>query len=179
MVRPRQRKKVKNALTKVTRRRPVAKKSAVLDATLAKHWDSTKTTEQNFRQTGLASRINGDIGLRVSKARLEEWNERRMEAVLSGALQDYDSEDEMVQELRGVFVRAPAVETEAVRDLERAAAQPADTAPAKRQLAEADRLYISRLHAKHGEDYERMFWDPRLNTRQLTAVQLARLAARL
>jgi hypothetical protein len=180
MTNPRQRRKIRNPNSKVSRKAKVVKGTFTVDPTLQKHWDRSKTLEQNFRRVGLSNRINGDIGKRTTQRKMEDWNWKRREMVVGGELEGFDSEEEIFQELESIFCKESAEPTQAVLDLETKAQELASKVVSQeRTLSEYERSYISNLTSKYGNDYSRMFMDIKLNIRQLTANQLQRLAEKL
>lgn len=174
----RQRRKTKNPNTKVRQRNRIVKETVILEPTLERHWDRSKTLEQNFRTVGLANRINKDISKRMTQKRLQEWNWKRREMVKKGELEGYDSEEEIFTELEGIFAKGEVThQTDVVTELEEKANETASkSVPRIRQLSEYEQAYITRLVTKYGDDYDRMFMDIKLNERQLTANQLRKLA---
>ncbi|PJF16949.1 hypothetical protein PSACC_03227 [Paramicrosporidium saccamoebae] len=180
MTNPRQRRKTRNPNSKVSRKPKVVKETYTVDPTLQRHWDKSKTLEQNFRRVGLSNRINGDIGKRATQRKMEDWNWKRREMVVGGELKGFDSEEEIFQELEGIFRKESAEPTQAVLDLETKAQELAlKVVPHERILSEYERSYISNLTSKYGSNYDRMFMDIKLNVRQLTANQLQRMAEKL
>lgn len=172
----------KRVRRKVADKAKPSQKTLVIDSHLAPHWDRSKTLEENYRQTGLSNHLNGDIGKRITQKRLSEWNQKRIELVEQGKIGGFDSEDEIYQELETVFAKEEVdTEGKAISQIEKqvAAAMPVPEPPKPKPLSEYELAYITRLVAKHGNNYDRMFMDIKLNDRQLTAYQLEKLAARL
>jgi hypothetical protein len=176
----RQRRKTKNPHSKVKRKNKVVKQTYIVDPTLQKYWDKDKTLEQNFHRAGLSSCVNGDIGKRSTQKKMEEWNWKRREMVVNGELEGFDSEEEIFQELESIFSKKENEPTAAVAALETKAQElNARVVPHERILTENERSYISKLIAKHSDNYDKMFMDIKLNFLQLTAHKLQKLAERL
>jgi nucleolar protein 16 len=65
--------------------------------------------------------------------------------------------------------------TDVVRQLE---AQAANGRVLEKHISEYQGDWIQQLIQKHGDDYQAMFWDKKLNTNQLTAAQLKKKCAK-
>lgn len=188
MVTVRRRRKVKNPDTKISRRVRVAKKPIIIEPMLKRHWDPSATMDQNYRKVGLAKCLNDDIKKKETQERLQDWNYKRRELVVKGELEAFDSEEEIFKELDSIFVRENSDEQhqppkEAILELEELAKESSNQKANRRRdgrpLSEDDKSYMERLVKKYNDNYDRMFMDIKLNSRQLTPQQLKRLAGKL
>lgn len=180
MTRPCRRRKVKNPGNKVSRRNRVVKHTATKEKVLQPHWDPKSTVEQNFKQLGLVRHVNHDITKPETFRRLKDWNWKRSQMVLEGEVSEYDTDDDVIQELDTVFgPRSMEGETSVVvKELEEIAKtnMAASKVKKERPLSEYESTYIKRLIEKYGDDFDKMFMDIKLNVQQMTSSQLRKLA---
>ncbi len=190
----RQRRKTRVAAPKVRQPAKALRSRAVVeDVTLRSHWDARATVELNFRRAGLATRLNRDVGCLATQKRAADWAYRRGEQLRAGDAPDFDSEEEIFEQLNEVIARteAPASgesaeKPAALADLEaaakaaherRIAVRPPGT---KDPLSEDEQTYMAALIQRHGADnFAAMYRDSRLNYNQLSVRQLERLAGRM
>ncbi|ANB13554.1 Nop16p [Sugiyamaella lignohabitans] len=181
----RRKKHARSKLNKNTRR--VKDKHAKINiqsnAIIAEHWDSKLTLAQNYKKLGLTARLGRRAG--------GEEKEIRNTDSLNANESDDESEHEL-EEGEGRIVRhedgSVTVEygkpkddeeeaeheettTEVVQKLEALAAS-GITKP--RVQSEREQDWISRLVEKHGDNYEAMFWDKKLNIYQQSIGDLKR-----
>ncbi|KAK9469058.1 ribosome biogenesis protein Nop16 [Lipomyces arxii] len=192
MVSVRRRRKQKSGTPKVTRRlkdkqRKVRIKS---NAIIAANWDEKLTLTQNYKKLGLTSRLSRpsggvqkdltgaetpkkalqteNIGSRgLSEARIfrdpETGEVQRIEHVVRT---EFDN-------LEPVFESDTGSEaTEVIKQLEEFAARGEKTAP--RTQSEREGAWVGDLIAKHGDDYERMARDQKLNIWQQSVGDIRR-----
>lgn len=175
MTRPCQRRKVKRPGSKISRKSSI-RKPALGDSTIERHWDVHGTLQENYARLGLADQLNKSIGLRSTRDRLEEWNHRRAEGVRTddGLLEDFES-DPIFEELEGMFAEGDGITRPAVIE-EWNARNPQ---PIAKTCSEYQREYIGKLVVKHGQDFEAMCRDTKLNRQLLSAGQLRKLATKI
>lgn len=204
MVRPCKRRKIRNPAGKVSRRgqRNISKKTVVFDPTVSRFWDPKKTIQQNFAAVGLASRVNGDLCVKSTQAKLAEWQSERLESLVKKGEEWVGKDAEEIAlkrpmlDEREIFDRleelfhegsdGDALEDDlgesdikeiVLKELEERSKLTAAKEPER--LSEFEQQYISKLVAKHGNNFKAMFMDHRLNSRQLTARELEKMASKL
>ncbi|KAK6508343.1 Nucleolar protein 16 [Arthrobotrys conoides] len=181
-----QKKKNRSSINKVTRRKQNIRKRANITGSklVADSWDKNQTLAQNYVRLGLTHRLKTATGgkeqlpskvkdpkpakssaLGQQEARITrgedgsilkvEYSKNLLYDTLGGG----DDDDEETAE------RPSGLETET--DLVRALKHRA-TLEVKTERLQSDREsdWIQRLVAKHGDDYQAMFWDKELNIRQ-------------
>ncbi|KAI9228175.1 MAG: ribosome biogenesis protein Nop16 [Piptocephalis tieghemiana] len=197
MTRVSTRKRNRTPYKKVTRRtanKHFKKQPLAFDTTVAKYWDKTKTLSQNYARLGLSSRLNGlhggsekDIIVGGEEEEEEEtvdldaMEEAEIKKVLGAgqALVERDDAGNIVkvimgegeEEQEGEEVQYPKVpaKTDTIREME---ARAANGCRDERKQSDGEKEWIAKLIAKHGDDYERMFRDRKLNIYQQTVGQL-------
>ncbi|KAF7723919.1 Nucleolar protein 16 [Apophysomyces ossiformis] len=164
------------------------------------NWDKKQTLKQNYERLGLLTSLNGVSGGREKLVppkkeeamdteegeELKELTEEEIEKVKKSlrpgeGLIQRDDEGNVIRVIVGerkthdeiLDEEFPVVEakTDVVRELE---ARAACAIKRERHQTEYEKDWIAQLIAKHGDDYEAMFWDKKLNIYQQTANQLKR-----
>ncbi|KAF3308799.1 Nucleolar protein 16 [Orbilia oligospora] len=181
-----QKKKNRSSINKVTRRKQNIRKRPNITGSklVADSWDKNQTLAQNYARLGLTHRLKTATGgkeLQPSKvkdpkpaksnalghqeARITrgedgsilkvEYSKNLLYDTLGGDDDDDDDERETPSGLE--------TETDLVRALKHRA-----TLEVKTERLQSDREtdWVQRLVAKHGDDYQAMFWDKELNIRQ-------------
>lgn len=106
--------------------------------------------------------------LGVQEARIERDDDGNVVRVVYGRL-EHDSSDE--EEFAG-FEDTEEDKTEVVKELERLASLPVVSKP--RVQSEREQYWIEELYNKHGDDYDAMMWDKKLNLYQQSAGDIKR-----
>ncbi|RUS18063.1 ribosome biogenesis protein Nop16 [Endogone sp. FLAS-F59071] len=192
MARPRARRTIKNPGAKVSRRianKHKKKVNIVSNPIIAKNWDKKKTLRQNYEKLGLMSTLNGVAGSReikpliepVEKEELSEADMEELERSLGpdeGLIQRDDQgnvirviigKEKTLDEVVGEEIKPVKAKTEVVKALE---AHAANGRHVERHQSKFEENWLQQLIGKHGDDYEAMFWDKRLNIYQQTAAEL-------
>ncbi|KAG0317381.1 Nucleolar protein 16 [Dissophora globulifera] len=153
------------------------------------NWDTSKTLRQNYARLGLLTSLNGVTGgievkdeeelMDNEQKSLEELAESLTEE--QGIIQRDDAGNivnvivgkvKTKEEIAEFMLRdvAPVkAKTDVVRALE---AQAANVLKTERYQSEGEVVWAAKLVEKYGDDYEKMFWDRKLNPNQQTAAQL-------
>lgn len=192
MANPRQRRKAKSGLKVSRKSRSVNLRNIVIsEPTIQAAWDSTKTVQENFKNIGLASKLNNDIGSSQMRHKVTAWNAKR-EKVLEGIVEikgkaaevaEKDGvldmtpldlgEEEIFGQLNTIF-ESTSSESTVVQALElKAAAAAAQAKKSVKKLGEDDVEYIKALIIKYGkENTLAMARDLKLNYNQHTPKKL-------
>lgn len=152
----RKKKSRRQATIKITRNARKKKKlikPAIGDAVLKKHWDNSKTLQQNLKHLGLAYDSNEVIKIPKNKRKTRK------------DLIHEDMEGEKVME-----VEKDVPITDVIEEFEKRAANERKT---ERHIAPGEAKFVMELMKKHGKNYKAMFKDKR-NTHQHTIAQLRR-----
>ncbi|KAI7861625.1 ribosome biogenesis protein Nop16 [Spinellus fusiger] len=202
MATPQRRRAVKAGIKNTRRtankhaKRVVIKGNQIIKA----NWNKTETISQNYKRLGLLTSINGSSGGREMRypptkpttstkegeeenelKELEEADVERLKKTLKpgeGLIQRDDDgnvirvivgEKKTHNEILEEEVEAVEAKTDVVRALEQ---QAANEFIKPRHQTEYEMDWVEKLIDKHGEDYEAMFWDKKLNVYQQTANQL-------
>ncbi|KAI8072639.1 ribosome biogenesis protein Nop16 [Gongronella butleri] len=166
---------------------------------IKQNWDKKQTLLQNYRRLGLSTRLNGKAAGGVEKLyadeasnevdsepkELKELTEDEIEKVKrtlapgEGLIQR-DDEGNVIRIIVGEkqshndILDAPIIPVEAqtdfVRELEAQAANVPEKA--KEHVSSSESAWLDKLIAKHGDDYQAMFWDKELNINQFTVAKL-------
>ncbi|CAN6644647.1 nucleolar protein 16 [Trichomonascus vanleenenianus] len=181
----------KSSISKTSRRVKQKQKKIRIahNPIIAQHWDPKLTLQQNYKKLGLRAKLGRPAGgnekeislnavkeekrksekkLQAGEGRIirdEEGNVVRIEYGKAKEHDDSDAEEE--EEWTGFEEET----TEVVKQLEEAAKH-ALIKP--RVQSEGEQDWISRLVEKHGDDYEAMFWDKKLNVYQQSQGDLKR-----
>lgn len=146
--------------------------SSIIEA----NWDPKLTVVQNYRNLGLASNLQRATG------GVEDLNQRSDIRTVAKAIKtakivhnddgstriEYqdDEDDDM-----DAPIRQAEGKTDIVRQLE---AEARNQKKSERHQSEEERNWLSKLIAKHDDDYEAMQWDKKLNQFQHSAGELKR-----
>ncbi|ORX63167.1 hypothetical protein DM01DRAFT_1331243 [Hesseltinella vesiculosa] len=202
MVTPRQRRTQRSGRKNTRRTGDKAKRMSFQNnAYLKAHWDKKQTLKQNYKRLGLSTRLNGkatggeeklyadrpdeapqDTTEPVELAELTEEDIEKVKQTLrpgEGLIQR-DDEGNIIRIITGEkmdhneILDAPVVPVEAKTDFVRGLeAQAANVGPkAKVHVSSSESAWLDKLVAKHGDDYQAMFWDKELNINQLTVAKL-------
>ncbi|KAG2184458.1 hypothetical protein INT43_000367 [Umbelopsis isabellina] len=198
MANPRQRKANRSGNRNTRRTANKHKKRVVITGNpiIKANWDKKKTLKQNYENLGLLTTLNGSTGgneklnpLKPEEGtedgtELKELTEEEIEKLKKtlkpgeGVIQRDDdgnvvrvivgeqkTHDEILEEAAQPVV----AKTDVVRALEE---QAANALKIEKFQSGFEESWIGELIAKHGDDYEAMFWDKQLNQYQQTASQL-------
>ncbi|KAJ1852364.1 Nucleolar protein 16 [Coemansia sp. RSA 2703] len=195
MVRPIARKKLRNPKLKTTRR--TAQKAKRVKYTghplLKEKWDRSLTVTENYRNLGLVSRVNGVRGGVVkdlfAKPKQQEEEDEKGElseeqikkAIPKGyGIIERDEEGNVINVIMAeeegdpldsdYEVEKVEAKEEGARILEEFAATHEEDR--ERWISQGERRILQEFIDKHGDNYEAMFWDKKLNLQQLTKRQL-------
>ncbi|KAL7273700.1 hypothetical protein RUND412_003442 [Rhizina undulata] len=187
-----QKKKNRSSNPKVTKRRNarVHKVRVLGNQIIAENWDKTQTLSQNYKRLGLTSRLNKPSGgtektlsslshpapvdaaaapkpLGPNEARIIRNEDGSIKEIVYGA-----SHDEALNDYAEAEPAPVEAKTDIVRLLEAQAANVAE----KRERTQSGREeeWIRVLVEKYGDDYEKMFWDRKLNPYQQSVGDLKR-----
>ncbi|KAF9432635.1 Nucleolar protein 16 [Entomortierella beljakovae] len=153
------------------------------------NWDRKATLRQNYARLGLLSSLNGVTGgVELKDDEDVEENELKSLEELAetltedqGIIQRDDDgniinvivgkakSEEEIREMMERDVEPVKAKTDVVRALE---AQAANILKTERYQSEGEVVWAAQLVEKYGDDYEKMFWDRKLNPNQQTAAQL-------
>ncbi|KAG0182482.1 Nucleolar protein 16 [Apophysomyces sp. BC1034] len=162
------------------------------------NWDRKQTLRQNYERLGLLTSLNGVAGGReklVPPPKPEEMEVEENEELKELTEQDIEKVKKSLKPGEGLIQRddegnvirvivgeakthdeildeefAPVeAKTDVVRALE---ARAACGVTRTRHQTEYEKDWVAQLIEKHGDDYEAMFWDKKLNVYQQTASQL-------
>lgn len=116
--------------------------------------------------------INKKPKLGANEARIERDEDGNVVRIVYGKSAELgaDSSDEDEEEDEGFTGFEDEPKTEVVKALEEMAANAAP--PVGREQSEREQDWIAQLVAKHGDDYEAMKWDKKLNVFQQSAGDL-------
>lgn len=140
-------------ITKNARKKKKQIRPALGDAVLKKHWDNSKTLQQNLKHLGIAYDPNEVIKILKNK-RITRKDLLRADA-------------EGVKEME---VEKDVPITAVIEEFEKRAANGKET---ERHIAPGEAKFLFELMKKHGKNYKNMFKDKR-NTHQHTIAQLRR-----
>ncbi|KAK3825622.1 MAG: ribosome biogenesis protein Nop16 [Benniella sp.] len=188
----RKRRTNKNPARKVTRKtanKHKKKVNIIGNKIIRENWDKKATLRQNYARLGLLASLNGVTGgIEVKDEQELMENEQRsleeMAATLTeeqGIIQRDEEGNiiniimgkaktkEEIEELMEKEIEPVKAKTDVVRALE---AQAANILKKERYQSEGELVWAAKLVEKYGDDYEKMFWDRKLNPNQQTAAQL-------
>ncbi|KAJ1816580.1 Nucleolar protein 16 [Coemansia sp. RSA 2599] len=193
MVRPIARKKLRNPKLKVTRKKAekVRKIKFKGHPFLHSEWDRNKTVLENYKKFGLVSKVNGARG-GTEKNLFSKPTENESESAAEPTEQDIKK---AIPKGYGIIERDEAgnvinivlpeeedpldsdYEVEKVEAKGKAAKmleEFAETHEERRErwLSQGSRRILQSFIDKHGDNYEAMFWDSKLNKQQLTKHQI-------
>lgn len=181
-----QKKKNRSSINKVTRRKQNVRKRPNITGSklVADSWDKNQTLAQNYARLGLTHRLKTATGgkeqhpskvkeSKPAKSSALGHQEARITRGEDGSILKveysknllYDTLDGNDNDEEETTDTPSALETET--DLVRALKHRA-TLGVKKERVQSDREsdWVERLVAKHGDDYQAMFWDKELNIRQ-------------
>ncbi|KAI8334330.1 ribosome biogenesis protein Nop16 [Chlamydoabsidia padenii] len=166
------------------------------------NWNKKETLIQNYRRLGLLTNLNGKSagGVEVfypekktepieqdedmTPTDLKELTEADIEQLKKTLRPDEgliqrDDEGNIIQIITGErpshndILDAPIVPVEAKTDFVRGLEAQANVVrKGDRHVASSEQKWLEQLTEKHGDDYQAMFWDQKLNTNQLTVAQI-------
>ncbi|KAK9332553.1 ribosome biogenesis protein Nop16 [Lipomyces starkeyi] len=198
MVSVRRRRKQKSSLPKVTRRRNDKQRKVRIksNAIIAANWDEKLTLSQNYKKLGLTSRLSKPTGgiqqeLKPTTAPFPVSHVVPVRALESDATNPSKAitEAKIVRDAEtGAIIRFEEVKrtefddiplsaqtssmTDVVRQLEKYAAR--GERKIERTQSEREENWIEELVTKHGDDYEAMMKDSKLNIWQQSAGNIRR-----
>lgn len=193
----RARKKEKSSVSKATRHLKKKQKKVRISSNpiIAAHWDPKLTLQQNYKKLGLKAKLGSQAGgtekiitkdgiqnddekeTEKSKAPINSMQEGRIIRDDEGNVigvevnekKEFDDEEE--EEWTGFQDQGEEEKTEVVRQLEEAAKN-GYSKPHVQSEREMD--WAERLINKHGDDFEAMFWDKKLNIYQQSVGDIKR-----
>ncbi|KAF9924725.1 Nucleolar protein 16 [Linnemannia zychae] len=195
----RKRRTIKTPSRKITRKtanKHKRKVNVIGNKIIRDNWDKKATLRQNYARLGLLPSLNGVTGgVEVkNEEELMENEQRSLEEIAEtltaeqGIIQRDDAGNiikvivgkvktkEELAEMMERDVEPVKAKTDVVRALE---AQAANALKVERYQSEGEVLWAAALVEKYGDDYEKMFWDRKLNPNQQTAKQLKKRIAAL
>ncbi|KAF9346942.1 Nucleolar protein 16 [Mortierella sp. NVP85] len=188
----RKRRTNKNPARKVTRKtanKHKKKVNIIGNKIIRENWDKKATLRQNYARLGLLASLNGVTGgievkdeqelLENEQKSLEEMAatlteeqgiiQRDEEGNIINIIMGKAKTKEEIEELMEKEIEPVKAKTDVVRALE---AQAANILKRERHQSEGELVWAAKLMEKYGDDYEKMFWDRKLNPNQQTAAQL-------
>ncbi|KAK9372707.1 ribosome biogenesis protein Nop16 [Lipomyces chichibuensis] len=198
MVSVRRRRKQKSSLPKITRKRNDKQRKVRIksNAIIAANWDEKLTLSQNYKKLGLTSRLSKPTG-GIQKELKPATAASPVSHVVSGRALESDTinpskaitEAKIVRDAEtGAIIRIEEVKrtefddvsisaptsstTDVVRQLEEYAAR--GERKVERTQSEREDAWIEELVSKHGDDYEAMMKDRKLNIWQQSAGDIRR-----
>lgn len=187
----RARKRSKSSIPKATRHLKKKQKKVRITSNpiIAEHWDHSLTLQQNYRKLGLRAKLGNPSGgseKMFTKDGVKDVEKTKDAFTKSSGVQ----EGRIIKDDDGNVIRVEMVEkkeyddedaeewtgfeedkTEVVKQLEEAAKH-GYSKPHVQSDREKD--WVQNLIDKHGDDYEAMFWDKKLNIYQQTVGDLKR-----
>lgn len=200
----RKRKMARSLVKKNTKRVKDKQRNIKMSAhpVMREHWDNKLTLKQNYKRLGLTHRLGKPAG--GGEARIESLTEYRKAKEEEEARQkvepsaiENETDPAKIPEGEARLIRDPdtkevveiiygtmkttsfdgdAPERSIIDDLQKYNDEHAGKKKAKK-LTEREHEWIGMLHAKYGEDYEKMRWDQRLNPTFVTTGQLKKKMA--
>ncbi|KAF9942381.1 Nucleolar protein 16 [Modicella reniformis] len=188
----RKRRATKTPSRKVTRKNANKHKKKVNiigNKIIRENWDKKATLRQNYARLGLLPSLNGVTGgIEVKNEEEIMENEQKSLEELATTLTEEQgiiqrdehgniinvivgkakTKEEMEELMEKEFEPVKA-KTDVVRALE---ARAANVLKKERYQSEGEVLWAAKLVEKYGDDYEKMFWNRKLNPNQQTAAQL-------
>ncbi|KAF9996248.1 Nucleolar protein 16 [Entomortierella chlamydospora] len=188
----RKRRTTKAPSRKVTRKnanKHKKKVNVIGNKIIRENWDKKATLRQNYARLGLLPSLNGVTGgIEVKdEAEVEENEQMTLEELAEtlteeqGIIQRDDDGNiiniivgkaktkEEIDEMMERDVEPVKAKTDVVRALE---AQAANVLKKERYQSEGEVVWAAQLVEKYGDNYEKMFWDRKLNPNQQTVAQL-------
>ncbi|KAF9112149.1 Nucleolar protein 16 [Mortierella sp. AM989] len=188
----RKRRTIKTPSRKVTRKtanKHQKKVNVIGNKIIRDNWDKKATLRQNYARLGLLTTLNGVTGgVEVKdEEELEENEKMSLEELAEtlteeqGIIQRDDDGNvtniiigkaktkEEIDEMMERDLEPVKAKTDVVRALE---AQAANILKRERYQSEGELIWAAQLVEKYGDDYEKMFWDRKLNPNQQTVAQL-------
>ncbi|KAG0254591.1 Nucleolar protein 16 [Mortierella polycephala] len=195
----RKRRTIKTPSRKVTRKtanKHKRKVNVIGNQIIRDNWDKRATLRQNYARLGLLPSLNGVTGgIEVKdENELMENEQKSLEELAEtltaeqGIIQRDDDGNiinvivgkvKSKEEIAEIMERDPEpvkAKTDVVRALE---ARAANALKVERYQSEGELVWAATLVEKYGDDYEKMFWDRKLNPNQQTAAQLKKRIAAL
>lgn len=170
---------------------------------MAEHWDKKLTLKQNYKRLGLTHRLGKPAGGGEAKVQtLTEYRKQKEEKenrqkVEPSAIEN-ETDPAKIPEGEARLIRDPETnevvkiiygtmkvvnsegddtpEASVIEELQKYAQEHAGARKVKK-LTEREEEWMSKLHAKYGEDYEKMRWDQKLNPIFLSSGQLKKKMA--
>lgn len=169
---------------------------------MKEHWDNNLTLKQNYKNLGLTLRLTKPAGGGEAKIQtLTEYRKEKEEAEARQKIEPSAIENETdpakIPEGEARLIRDPetnevvqiiygtmkvqkleedAPKVSIINELTKYTQEHAGITKAK-ILSPREEEWISKLHAKYGEDYKKMLWDPKLNPTFLSSGQLKKKVA--
>ncbi|GAO50647.1 hypothetical protein SAICODRAFT_26486 [Saitoella complicata NRRL Y-17804] len=181
MANPQQRQKQKSGKAKLTRKTAQQRKKVPIKGSeiIAANWDKKFTLKQNYARLGLVATPNplsgGSEKLNPPKKLDVEKEKSKLKA--NEAIIERDEAGNVVNIIYGkapledMDIEPVEAKTEVVKQLEEQASK---AVKATRVVSENEEKWLQALVDKHGDDYEAMFRDRKLNTMQNSAGQIKR-----
>ncbi|KAF9912901.1 Nucleolar protein 16 [Linnemannia zychae] len=195
----RKRRTIKTPSRKVSRKtanKHKRKVNVIGNKIIRENWDKKATLRQNYARLGLLPSLNGVTGgIEVKdEDELMENEQKSLEELAEslsaeqGIIQRDDAGNiinvivgkvKSPEELAEIMERdhePVKAKTDVVRALE---AQAANVLKVERYQSDGELVWAAQLVEKYGDDYEKMFWDRKLNPNQQTVKQLKKRIAAL
>lgn len=198
----RKRKMARSSVRKNTKRVKDKQRNVKMTAhpVMQQHWDNKLTLKQNYKKLGLTVRLGKPAG--GEEAKIKDLTQYRKEKAAKEAAEKVDpsvvaneTDPAKIPEGEARLIRDP--ETNEVVQVIYGTKKPDEVsdddepkvsiidelqkynqAHAKPQrvktLSAREEAWISKLHAKYGDDYEKMLWDAKLNPLFMSSGQLKR-----
>ncbi|KAK6512247.1 Nucleolar protein 16 [Arthrobotrys musiformis] len=180
-----QKKKNRSSINKVTRRKQNIRKRPQITGSklVADSWDKKQTLSQNYARLGLTHRLKSATGGKEPSKSQATTNttavphqEARITRSSDGSVKVEYSNNLLYSTLtpsseQPTVQKAEEEETDLIRALKHRA-----TLSITKERVQSDREedWVQRLIAKHGDDYQAMFWDKELNIRQQSVGDIKR-----
>lgn len=161
---------------------------------IKENWDHSLTLQQNYKKLGLRARLGtvaGGVEQEIVKYKPNEDNESKPEITVDQIEQTEDPSkipegeariirdpetDEVIKVIYGTMKASSKVEqqqpeSEIIKKLEEQAIKNASVVRERKQ-SERETEWLKSLYEKHGDDYNKMMWDKKLNIFQQSAGDL-------
>lgn len=181
----RRRKLAKSGANLKVRRHARNKRNKPIDfgnSIIAENWNPKETVQQNYRRLGLSAGLadaTGGVEDKDNKVQGIKVRQNKIQTAKIVMGEDGNPKVEYApqpeNDIDTPFEKVEA-RTDVVRQLEKLASEKKSK---PRQLSEEERSWLERLVAKHGDDYEAMQWDKKLNQFQHSAGELRRRIKKL
>lgn len=191
----RKRKMARSSVKKNTRRVKDKQKQikAFSNPIIKENWDHSLTLQQNYKRLGLRARLGtvaGGVEKEIVKYKPNEDNESKPEIKPEQIEQTEDPSqipegeariirdpetDEVIKVIYGTMKldnkKEEHTESEIIKKLEEQAIKHASVVRERKQ-SERESEWLKSLYEKHGDDYNKMMWDKKLNIYQQSAGDL-------